>query len=102
MQVRGQARRHCEIQLAEELIAIFAVELQGEGAEGAGGRVRGTRFQGRIERPDLARAFGAVRTGFEAEDLARLWSGSASSQGKKSALTVIDRAGGRRRHQRPF
>ena len=32
-QVGGQARRHGEVELAEELVAVFAVELQGEGAE---------------------------------------------------------------------
>ena len=35
MQVGGQAGRHREVELAEELVAVFAVELQGEGAEKA-------------------------------------------------------------------
>ena len=29
-QVGGQAGRHREVELAEELVAVFAVELQGE------------------------------------------------------------------------
>ena len=41
MQVGGQAWGHREVQLAEELVAVFAFELQGEIAEGAGDGVGG-------------------------------------------------------------
>ena len=39
VQVGGEAGGQGEVQLAEVLVAVFAVELQGEVGEGAGGRV---------------------------------------------------------------
>ena len=60
-QVAGEAGRHLEVEVAEELVAVVAVELQGEGAEGAGGRVRGAGHEARVEGPDLARAAASVR-----------------------------------------
>ena len=46
VEVGGQARGHGEVELAEELIAVFAVQLQGEGAEGAGCRGWRCRLRG--------------------------------------------------------
>ena len=90
MQVGGQARRHREVELAEELIAVFAVELQGEGAEGAGGGVGGAGFQARVEGADLARALGAVGAGFEAEDLASMsWSAQGRVPGEEVGVDVV-------------
>ena len=60
-QVAGQPRRHREIELAEELVAVFTVEFEREGAEGAGLGVRGARDEVGVERPDLARALAFVR-----------------------------------------
>ena len=99
-QVAGEAGRHLEVEVAEELVAVVAVELQVEVAEGAGDRVRGAGDEARVEGPDLARAGAAVRARVEAEDLASS-SGRAraSFQGKNSASTVVDGAVGRGRHQ---
>ena len=83
MQVGGQARGHGEVQLAEELVAVFAVELQGEGGVGAGGRVGGAGLETRVEGADLARALGAVGTRFEAEDLGRFLFGERRVPGEE-------------------
>ena len=92
--------RHREVEVAEELVAVVAVELQGEVAEGAGERVRGAGDEARVEGPDLARAGGAVRARSRGRRSASsAASASASFQGKKSASAVVDRAVGRGRHQ---
>ena len=55
-----------------------------------------------FEGADLARAFGAVGAGFEAEDLARVPVRPARVPGGEVGAGRVDRAGDRGRHQRPF
>ena len=57
----GQPRRHREVEVPEELVAVVTVELQGEGAEVAGQRIRRAGDEARRERPDLSGAGPAVR-----------------------------------------
>src|SRR4029079_12706458 len=58
-------------ELAEELVTVLAVELQGEGAEAARVRVGGSGPEVRGERPDEARTGAPVRARVETEGLAR-------------------------------
>ena len=75
VEVGGEARGHGEVEVAEELVAVFAVELEGEGGEAAGFGVAGAGVEGRVEGADLAGAFGAVGAFGEAEDLAGVLGG---------------------------
>ena len=88
-----------EVEVAEELVAVIAVELQGEVAEVAGDRVRGAGDETRAEGTDLARARAAVR----ARGDRRSWFGvlrreHGRSRGR-SRLRPVERAAGRRRDQ---
>ena len=102
MEVCGQAGRHREVQLAEELIAVFAVEFQGEGAVSTGRRGRGARFQARVEWANLTGALTAVRTRFQTEDLVRLLVGNCFIPGKEVGIDRVNRACSRGRHQASF
>ena len=100
-QVAGEAGRHPEVEVAEELVAVVAVELQVEVAEGAGERVRRAGDEPRVERPHLARAGRAAGARVEAEELLERLGREGSFQGTKSRLDRVEGAVGRGRHQAP-
>ena len=99
-QVAGKPGRHREVEVAEELVAVVAVELQGEGAEVAGHRVRGTGHEARVEGAHLrpGRASRRGRSRAEARS-SSLWS-ATSVPGEESGFRRVDRAVGRSRHRR--
>ncbi len=102
VQVGGQARRHREVQLAEVLVAVFAVQLQGEGGKAACGGVGGAGFEGRFEGADLTGTGAAVRAGFKAEDLGGFHRRQGFVPGDEGGIDGVDRAGGGSRHQGTF
>ena len=95
----GQPGRHGEVELAEELVAVFAVELQGEGAVRAGDRVGGSRHERRLEGSNLPRTRRTVGTGVEAEDLGRCLIGQGRVPGEHVGADGVDGAGCWGRHQ---
>lgn len=62
MKIGGQAGGHREIQLAEVLISIFAVQLEGEGAERTSFGITGTGDERGIKGTNLAGTFRIVGT----------------------------------------
>ena len=58
--VAGEAGRNPEVELAEELVPVIAVELENEGAEVPGDRVGGPGSRRGLEGPDLPGAGGAA------------------------------------------
>ena len=82
-QAAGEAGRHREIEVAEELVAVFAVELQRERAEGAGVGFEVPGGQARVERPDLRRGI-ATPCGPESSPKTWLdrWSAARYSRGR--------------------
>ena len=93
-QVAGEAGRHPEVEVAEELVAVVAVELQVEVAEGAGDRVRRAGHEARVEGPDLARAGAAVRARVEAEDRRRGLVGERRVPGHEDRVGAVDARSG--------
>src|SRR5262245_9815174 len=64
----GEAVGHGEVEVAQELIAVIAIELQGEGGVIAGQWVQGACGQTRVEGAGLPWAGRAAGTGGEPEE----------------------------------
>ncbi len=98
-EARRQPGRHREVEVTEELVAVFAAELQSEVGEVAGDRVRGAGDESGLERALLAGAWPAVGTGVDRDDRARDLRGERRVPRREHRFGDVDPALSRGRHQ---
>ena len=101
-EARRQPRRHPEIEVAKELIAVFATQLQPEVGEVAGDRVRGPGDEAGVERALLAGTGPAVGTSVDRDDRVGDLRGERRIPWREYRFGAVDpalRGGG---HQRPI
>ncbi len=95
----GEAGRQLEVEVAEELVAVVAVQFEDEVGEVAGLGVRRAGHQAWVEGPRFSRAGAAVGARGELTIGSDCCGASSLFQGTSWALDGIDRAAGRGRDE---